>query len=80
MDEQTPAGGYRMPAEWEPHRSTWLAWPHRRSDWPGKFAPVRWVYGEIVRTLARFEEVNVMARDANQAAEVRLTREGRRAS
>ena len=20
--------GYRMPAEWEPHESTWLAWPH----------------------------------------------------
>jgi agmatine deiminase len=71
MNDQTPAAGYRMPAEWEPHRGTWLAWPHRRSDWPGKFAPVRWVYGEIVRALARAEEVNVLARDADHAAEVR---------
>ena len=54
--------GLRMPAEWEPHAGTWLAWPHRRSDWPGKFGPIRWVYGEIVRTLARFETVNVLVR------------------
>ena len=39
---------WRMPAEWEPHGATWLAWPHERSDWPGKFAPIPWVYGEIV--------------------------------
>ena len=31
--------GYRMPAEWEPHAATWIAWPHNRDDWPGKFAP-----------------------------------------
>ena len=44
--------GYRMPAEWEPHAATWLAWPHNRSDWPGKFEPIPWVYAEIVRHLA----------------------------
>jgi agmatine deiminase len=63
-----PAAGYRMPAEWEPHRGTWLAWPHRRSDWPGRFAPIPWVYGEIVRALARYEEVNLLVRDADQRA------------
>jgi agmatine deiminase len=52
-----------MPAEWEPHRSTWLGWPHQLSDWPGKFAPIPWVYGEIVRTLARYEPVNVLVPD-----------------
>lgn len=56
---------YRMPAEWEPHASTWLAWPHNESDWPDKFAPIEWVYGEIVRALARHELVNlVIAEDA----------------
>ena len=25
-----------MPAEWEPHRATWIAWPHHEPDWPGK--------------------------------------------
>jgi agmatine deiminase len=42
---------YRMPAEWEPHAATWLAWPHYHGDWPGKFEPIPWVYCEIIRNL-----------------------------
>jgi agmatine deiminase len=57
--------GYRMPAEWEPHESTWLAWPHFRGDWPGKFEPIPWVYAEIVRNLARHERVDLIVNDAN---------------
>jgi hypothetical protein len=34
-DTAPAALGYRMPAEWEPHEATWLAWPHERTDWPG---------------------------------------------
>src|SRR4051812_46272229 len=60
---ETPAAlGFRMPAEWEPHAATWLAWRHRRSDWPGKFAPIPWVYAEIVRALTRHEPVNLIVR------------------
>jgi len=57
--------GYRMPAEWEPHESTWLAWPHFRGDWPGKFDPIPWVYAEIVRNLARHERVDLIVNDAS---------------
>jgi agmatine deiminase len=57
-----------MPAEWEPHEATLVAWPHRLSDWPGKFAVVPWIYGEIVRTLSRYEPVWVVVRDAKHAA------------
>jgi agmatine deiminase len=59
-----------MPAEWEPHEATWLAWPHEKSDWPGKFAPVPWLYGEIVRHLARVERVRILVqdRDAEESA------------
>src|SRR6476619_2477140 len=57
--------GYRMPAEWEPHEATWLAWPHEKSDWPGKFAPIPWLYGEIVRHLARVEHVRILVEDAD---------------
>jgi len=53
-----------MPAEWEPHEATWLAWPHERSDWPGKFPPIPWVYGDIVRRLARVETVRILVSDA----------------
>jgi agmatine deiminase len=59
------AQGYRMPAEWEPHESTWLAWPHFRGDWPGKFEPIPWVYAEIVRNLARHERVDLIVNDAS---------------
>jgi agmatine deiminase len=57
--------GYRMPAEWEPHESTWLAWPHFRDDWPGKFEPIPWVYAEIIRNLARHERVDLIVNNAN---------------
>ena len=56
--------GFRMPAEWEPHEATWIAWPHRRDDWPGKFAPVPWVYAEIVRHLHAAEPVRILVNDA----------------
>ena len=53
-----------MPAEWEPHAATWLAWPHHRADWPGKFEPIPWVYTEIIRVLARHEAVELIVNDA----------------
>lgn len=62
--EPTPNSlGFRMPAEWEPHEATWIAWPHNHEDWPGKFAPTPWVYAEIVRVLSRHETVNVVVAD-----------------
>ena len=72
----TPAAlGYRMPAEWEPHAATWLAWPHNRDDWPGKFAPIPWVYAEIVRQLVRSEPVNLIVQGAKGEARARKTLE-----
>jgi agmatine deiminase len=54
----------RMPAEWESHDATWLAWPHYRDDWPGKLEPIPWVYAEIIRHLARHERVELIVNDA----------------
>ncbi len=66
QDQDTPASlGFRMPAEWEPHEATWLAWPHEITDWPGKFAPIQWVYGEIVRHLSRVERVRILVEDSD---------------
>jgi agmatine deiminase len=58
------AARYRMPAEWEPHAATWLAWPHYQGDWPGKFEPIPWVYAEIIRNLARHERVELVVKDS----------------
>jgi len=60
--EKTPSAlGYRMPAEWERHEATWIGWPHNKTDWPGKFAPIPWVFGEMVRKISQGEIVRVIA-------------------
>src|SRR5215471_7919605 len=60
-----------MPAEWESHQATWIAWPHNRSDWPGKFAAIPWVYAEIVRYLSRVEQVEIVAKNAAEETAAR---------
>ena len=60
---------YRMPAEWEPHDATWIAWPHNRGDWPGRFTPIPWTYAEVVRKLSAVERVRILVED--EAAEHR---------
>jgi len=60
MTAASPPHRWRMPAEWEPHRATWIAWPHFEPDWPGKLAPIPWVYAEIARVLASFEPVEIL--------------------
>jgi agmatine deiminase len=60
-----------MPAEWEPHEATWLAWPHERTDWPGKFAPIPWAFAEIVRHLTRVERVLLIVENAEAENEAK---------
>ena len=68
----------RMPAEWEPHRATWMAWPHHEPDWPGKLAAIPWVYAEIARVLAEHEPLELLCQDSDvvEAARVALEAHG----
>ena len=69
-DASTPARlGYRMPAEWEPHAATWIAWPHNREDWPGRFGPIPWVFAEVVRHLSQVERVEILVNGPKQERE-----------
>jgi agmatine deiminase len=61
---------FRMPAEWEPHETTWLGWPHEVTDWPGKFPTIPWAFAEIVRHLSHVEKVYLLVE--NPAAEKRV--------
>lgn len=61
-----PSPAYRMPAEWEKHSATLLAWPHNHEDWPGKFEPILWVYGEIIRNLTQGERVRLLVQNAKE--------------
>jgi agmatine deiminase len=68
----TPAQlGFSMPAEWERHEATWLAWPHHATDWPGKLDTIRWVYTEMVRKIAPGEIVRMLVRGAAEESQAR---------
>ena len=56
--------GYRLPAEWEPHAATWVAWPHRRASFLGNFDEVPVAFSKLVRLLARYEPVRVIGSEA----------------
>ncbi len=59
---------WRMPAEWEPHEATWLAWPHAVGDWPGRFGPIPWAYADLVAKVAAGETVRLVVNDAAHEA------------
>jgi agmatine deiminase len=56
--------GYRLPAEWEPHAATWIAWPHRRATFLGDFAVIPDFFARFIRLLAPWEPVKVIATGA----------------
>ncbi|MCO5067454.1 MAG: agmatine deiminase family protein [Kiritimatiellae bacterium] len=61
----------RHPAEWEAHEATWLGWPHNVTDWPGKFAPIPWVFGEMTRLISAGENVHIIVKNAQHEASAR---------
>ena len=69
--------GYRMPAEWEPHAATWLAWPHNADTWPGDLEQVRFTWVEMIRALTGAERVELLVNDgASEAAAATVLRRG----
>jgi agmatine deiminase len=54
--------GFRMPAEWEPHKRTWLAWPCRTSLWGKHLDDAKLAYAGVAQAIAAFEPVTVLAR------------------
>jgi agmatine deiminase len=55
--------GFSMPAEWEPHAATWLAWPHSARDWREKTGVIPWAYGEMARKISAGEKIYLLVRD-----------------
>jgi len=63
--------GYRMPAEWAPHRGTWLSWPHRESSWPGNFEAIPPIFAAMVQALEPGEEVHINVTGATMESDAR---------
>jgi agmatine deiminase len=62
---------FRIPAEWEEHKSTIICWPHQKEDWPGKFSPIPWVYTEIVKHISEGELVRIIVQKETDIKKVR---------
>ena len=62
---------YRLPAEWEEHKSTIICWPHQKEDWPEKFAPIPWVYVEIIKNICDSELVRLFVQSEREIEKVR---------
>ncbi|MGH9349106.1 MAG: agmatine deiminase family protein [Vicinamibacterales bacterium] len=75
MTVHPPPPGARMPAEWEPHRATWISWPHHEPDWPGKLAAVPWVYAEIARVIVEHEALEILCHSDEVMASARAALE-----
>ncbi|MBB5236095.1 agmatine deiminase family protein [Deinococcus budaensis] len=63
--------GFAMPPEWAAHAATWMSWPANDDLWFGHLAGVREEYAELVRTIARFEPVELLVRDEESEADAR---------
>ena len=51
---------FRMPAEWEPQKSVWIAWPHNKNDWPGLFEKIPNVVGKIIKYLTKHQRIDLL--------------------
>jgi len=66
--------GYRMPAEWHPHAATWLSWPRPDGvSFPDRYHEMLPTLGDMVRTLALHEHVNINVRNEEVEAIARQT-------
>src|SRR5215213_2892119 len=58
---KTPAAlGFRMPAEWHPHESTWLTWPKDPETWPDRVTHVEEIYLKMISALIPHESVDLL--------------------
>jgi agmatine deiminase len=73
MSTQTPTAlGYRMPAEWEPHTTTWLSWPRREGiSFPESFDLVLPALRAMVEALIESEQVCINVSNGADEAEAR---------
>ncbi|WP_425148432.1 agmatine deiminase family protein [Deinococcus sp.] len=77
MQHFTPADptprrlGFAMLPEWAAHAATWMSWPADNELWFGHLETVRAEYAELVRTILRFEPVELLVRDQESEDDAR---------
>ena len=72
MNKDTPKSlGFIMPAEWEKHSATWLAWPYDETTFPKRIPAAETVFVEIIKAIYRSETVKLLV--LNDDMEARAT-------
>ncbi len=72
MENKTPRQlGYRFPAEWERHASTWLSYPHNEASWPDKIEPIFPYYNSFIKEISKGELVNINVLDEEMLERVK---------
>ena len=67
MLNHTPRqAGYMMPAEWAPHKRTWMMWPTRAEVWDDIAATKR-DYAAVAHAIREFEPVTMAVRPQDMA-------------
>ncbi len=61
IDGTPAADGFRMPAEFEPHRGCWMLWPCRPDNWREGALPAQRAFAAVAAAIAEFEPVTVGA-------------------
>ena len=54
----------RMPAEWEPHRATWMAWPHDVELWGETHTRVIDEFVALCRLIGRGERIELLVHES----------------
>ena len=60
MTKFSTTENFLMPAEWEKQKSTWIAWPHNKNDWPKKFNLIPEVFAETIFHISKVQKVNIL--------------------
>lgn len=60
----------RLPAEWEPHGTVMLSWPHKDTDWAPVLDEAIDCFVEIAKAIAREETLIVVAPDVEEPRRV----------
>ena len=69
------AAGFHMPAEWEPHKRCWMAWPCREETWGDNLDTTRRSFAAVANAIGNFEPVFMLARTEDLATARRLCSE-----
>ncbi len=62
---------HRWPAEWETQAAIWIAWPHNRDTWPGRFEHIPPAFERFIKELSRSQAVHVLSGPTEAAPSAR---------